>query len=200
MPSRGQSTYPPPLPAPPTTHSLTLASIYEYFRTNRLRNIRKITIQNYCTHYPLRSEKAGYSCVGVCPCTASFYVIRVSAPRGLEAGHAGHADVALLSPGINKEGLSWAGVSTPCDSRLMCLLNLLRRPATTSSSSAAQRTFIKCNFEHFHYSLTPHTTCNTPQSPHTSHNTTASPPPQPGCGGDHWLAVQLQAGHSTGQL
>ena len=36
----------------------------------------------------------------------------------------------------------------------MCLLNLLRRPATTSSS-AAQRTCIKCNFEHFHYSLTP---------------------------------------------
>ena len=36
----------------------------------------------------------------------------------------------------------------------MCLLNLLRRPATTSSS-AAQRTYIKCNFEHFHYSLTP---------------------------------------------
>ena len=47
----------------------------------------------------------------------------------------------------------------------MCLLNLLRRPATTSSS-AAQRTCIKCNFEHFHYSLTPHTTHNT-----TSHIT-----------------------------
>ena len=41
-------------------------------------------------------------------CTATFYVTRVSAPRGLEAGHAAHADVELLSPGINKEGLGWA--------------------------------------------------------------------------------------------
>ena len=72
--------------------------------------LEKYTIQNDYTHYPLRSDKAGYSCVGVCPCTATFYVIRVSAPRGLEAGHAGHADVALLRPGINKEGLGWAGL------------------------------------------------------------------------------------------
>ena len=73
-----------------------------------MSTFEQIDIQNYCTHYPLRSEKAGYSCVGVSPCTATFYVTRVSAPRGLEAGHAGHADVALLSPGINKEGLGWA--------------------------------------------------------------------------------------------
>ena len=55
----------------------------------------------------------------------------------------------------------------------MCLLNLLRRPATTSSS-AAQRTFIKCNFEHFHYSLTPHTTHNTSSNltQHTVHSFT----------------------------
>ena len=44
-------------------------------------------------------------------CTAMFYVTRVSAPRGLEAGHAAHADVELLSPGINKEGLGWAGLA-----------------------------------------------------------------------------------------
>ena len=75
-----------------------------------MSTFEQIDIQNYCTHYPLRSEKAGYSCVGVCPCTATFYVIRVSAPRGLEAGHAGHADVALLRPGINKEELGWAGL------------------------------------------------------------------------------------------
>ena len=43
-------------------------------------------------------------------CTATFYVTRVSALRGLEAGHAAHADGELLRPGINKEGLGWAGL------------------------------------------------------------------------------------------
>ena len=56
----------------------------------------------------------------------------------------------------------------------MCLLNLLRRPAT-SSSSAAQRTFIKCNFEHFHYSLTPHTTHNTPSPSHNRQHHSFTP-------------------------
>ena len=49
--------------------------------------------------------------VSHCTATATFYVTRVSAPRGLEAGHAAHADVELLSPGINKEGLGWDGLT-----------------------------------------------------------------------------------------
>ena len=67
--------------------------------------------------YPLPTEKREgrtqlCGCLTALPLLRSmFYVTRVSAPRGLEAGHAAHADVELLSPGINKEGLGWDGLT-----------------------------------------------------------------------------------------